>query len=172
MTKVNENAGKTAQVTGSASKQTEGTAKSMMAKISNTNPADEKIVVTTTEGVAESNHTAEFINQNNQTSVVNELEEVKAKLELQLKKIEEKKELADKREKFLSTKNDLKNVSEVLSKQRNNFESENFQISFKSSYNGNLFAISNQSLIVKFIECLNAEIDLKVNELETKLMEG
>jgi hypothetical protein len=103
------------------------------------------------------------------------IEELKAKLEEQLKTIERKNELAGRREKFLSTKKELRRIN-IYMKRDLTFESKNIKIVFKaptnenSNYSDEVFSISNNDIIRKFIEILSFEIDSKVKEIETELI--
>jgi len=107
--------------------------------------------------------------------VVNEalsIEKLQQQLENQLRRISYKNEIAKNRERFLATKKDLTQVKTFMEKE-NLFESNGVKIVFKApiaGYERDGFSIANTELILKFIDVLSAEIDVKVKEIETKLI--
>ena len=96
------------------------------------------------------------------------INELKTQLENQLKRISFKNEIARNRERFLTTKEELKLVKNFLSKE-NIFESNGVRLLLKKD--NNTITIANSELILKFIEMLSVEIDNKVKEIEIKLIE-
>ena len=100
------------------------------------------------------------------------IEELQQQLENQLKRISYKNEIAKNREKFLGTKRDLTQVKTFMQRE-NMFESNVVKIIFKTPIAGQereTFSIANTDLILKFIDVLSEEIDVKVKEIETKLI--
>jgi DNA-directed RNA polymerase specialized sigma subunit len=103
----------------------------------------------------------------------NEIELLKKQLEEQLNKIARKNEIANHREVFLEKRREILNAEKFL-KTEKGFETNNIKISFlypneNSRYDGG-FAISNKSLILKFIEVLLIEIETKIKEIENELI--
>lgn len=108
-------------------------------------------------------------------TITESIEELKNKLEAQLKVVERKNELAGNRERFISTKKELERVKNYLRKEMV-FESNYVSVIFKAptandNYSRELFSITNKSLLNKFIEVLNLEIDNKVKEIEAEIIQ-
>jgi len=104
-----------------------------------------------------------------------EIELLKKQLELQLEKIARKNEIANNREIFLTKKREILNVQKLLL-QNNDFEVQNVKLSFsyQNSFNGRsqdqYFTISNRELILKFVENLLSEIEIKIKQIENELI--
>ncbi|MDR2065439.1 MAG: hypothetical protein LBP85_07015 [Prevotellaceae bacterium] len=103
--------------------------------------------------------------------------DLQKELEERLKELNYKKKLADHREIFIGTDRNLQEFQKELKEQEKagTFETQTARITFKGkSKDGyredEIFAISNVSLIVKFIEFLRQEIKTKINEIETELI--
>ena len=98
---------------------------------------------------------------------------IKLQLEEQLKNIAYKNEIANNREKFLQIKKELQKIKKHTDELKEyGFDSQDLGLVFKSRSYDFSFSISNIALIMKFIDCLDLEIDVKVKEIETKLMGG
>ena len=145
--------------------------------------SEEKKAGTPAQGkkeVANQNATEVKNSDVNTTSTVinhkNSIEALQATLEEQLRKLSYKNEIANNRIKFLNTKTELEKAKSMLKKEVM-FESELVTLTFKSrtnntNYASDLFSISERDLLIKFIDILDCEIDAKILEIETKLMEG
>ena len=104
--------------------------------------------------------------------VNNTIEELQKKLKIQLDKLNEKKILADNREVFLSTKEKLQQFRESLD--CTGFESKQGKVVLKMTVDSyrdtDILAISNPALLRKFAEIILKEIDIKISEIETLLL--
>ena len=104
------------------------------------------------------------------------IEEQKRALEMTLKRLEEKKAAAEKRDRFIQTKNDLQDLRELLRKDHE-FETEHCQLrlsrlsaaSYKTEWE-TMFTISNTMILEKFCTWLNGEVDAKLDELEAEIL--
>jgi hypothetical protein len=102
----------------------------------------------------------------------NSIEELQKRLKIQLDKLNEKKILADNREVFLSTKEKLQQFRESLD--CTGFESKQGKVVLKMTVDSyrdtDILAISNPALLRKFAEIILKEIDIKISEIETLLL--
>ena len=126
-----------------------------------------------TKAVVKSTETTQVVTKITET-VGESIEELKKKLEIQLKAIERKNELAGHRDKFLITKKELSKVKIYLKKELV-FESNYVSLTFKApternNYSQDLFSIGNKDLLLKFIDVLDVEINKKISEIETELI--
>lgn len=100
---------------------------------------------------------------------------IKEILEIQLKEITRKKQLADHREVFVSKRNELKELLKQLMQQTasGTFESEDFRLTFttKSNYRDTeSFRISNPEMLTKFVVFLEDEIGKAIEKIEKELL--
>jgi len=95
------------------------------------------------------------------------------KLNVQLAEITRKKKLVDDRAIFLTKKGALEEIVKEL-KSENGFDQSKIKISIYASLNGyreeEKATISNQELILYFIELLTVKIDEFVEKIETDLI--
>ena len=103
--------------------------------------------------------------------------DLKSELESRLQELNHKKKLADNRQTFLATDEDLATFEKELKKQQKegHFETQTAKVTFKGRTKDGyrdeeVFSVSNVALIYKFIEVLRKEIEVKVKEIETELI--
>lgn len=102
------------------------------------------------------------------------IEETQKSLEIELERLQKKSAMAKHRERFINVKKQLKDVYARLNGEQV-FESESVILTFKASSGDRyskdeLFSINNKMLLLKFIDVLTSEIDLKISVLETELV--
>ena len=104
------------------------------------------------------------------------IEELQALLKKELEVLNRKKDLADRRDVFLIKRADLVKCKKTVEKDVKGsiFESNGIKLCFKAKgeYDrlDDLFTISNPAIVLKFINVLSDEIDLKVREIEAELL--
>lgn len=97
-------------------------------------------------------------------------------LENQLKEINRKKTLVDRRNFFLQKKEELETCVDELNTEvkDNNFNTERFtlKLSRANSYRDekSTFSISNVDVLLKFVNMLNVEIDKSIVAIESELL--
>jgi hypothetical protein len=99
---------------------------------------------------------------------------IREQLELQLKQLRHKKELADKREFFLLKKTDLLRYKDYVLKDFGQLETKAAKVSF-IGYNEyereeTKVNVNNPEFIARYIDCLIADIDRFVVEIEKELL--
>ena len=104
------------------------------------------------------------------------IEELKQRLEIELNRLNHKKQLAANREKFINSMGSLQLYIDDL-KNENEFETKSGKLTFAilaDNYNRpnfvDTFSISNTALIMAFCKMLYAEMEQKVTSLETELL--
>jgi hypothetical protein len=105
------------------------------------------------------------------------MEDLQEELHRRLEELKRKQTLASHRERFLQTAEALKKYGSELKEEQTagHFDTQNARITFqgkgKSNYQlDEIFAISNVTLIAKFVEVLFAEVSAKIQELEHELI--
>jgi hypothetical protein len=102
--------------------------------------------------------------------------DLQKELAKRLQELSYKKKLADNREKFLQADKNLSDFQKELTNEDKAgiFDAQSAKIVFQSLKNGyrgdDLFAISNVTMILKFIAFLRSEILEKIKEIEAELV--
>lgn len=104
------------------------------------------------------------------------LEQIQKELQAKIKQIEDQKEAARKREIFIKTQNDLKDLKETILKTEE-FENDFCRLKLERlasvGYNAEfkaMFTISNSEILTEFCEWLDKKIVNKVHQLEAELL--
>lgn len=104
--------------------------------------------------------------------------EMQAKINAELSRLKQQQERAAKRETLVNCRNEMKEYSERLANTEN-FEAEFCRLSFQTlgeEYSRqnfkDSFLISNPAIIRKFCDILAAEVDGKIKEIETEIING
>ena len=107
---------------------------------------------------------------------VKTLEQIQKELKAKIKKIEDQKEAARKREIFIKTQEELKELKDTLLKTKE-FETDFCKLRLEKlasvGYNAEfktMFTISNSEILTEFCEWLDEKIVNKVHELEAELL--
>jgi hypothetical protein len=99
---------------------------------------------------------------------------IREQLELQLKQLNRKKELADKRELFMSKKTELLRYKEYVLKDFGQLETKAAKVSFigcsESGRDETRVNVNNPAFIARYIDCLVSDIDRFVVEIEQELL--
>lgn len=104
--------------------------------------------------------------------------EMQAKINAELSRLKQQQERAAKRETLVNCRNEMKEYSDRLANTEN-FEAEFCRLSFQTlgeEYSRqnfkDSFLISNPAIIRKFCDILAAEVDGKIKEIETEIING
>lgn len=122
------------------------------------------------------NEKAVAVAKNDEPKKNGKIQSITEMLEIQLKEIQRKKQLADNRDVFITKRKNLEDYQKLLQQLaiENVFETEDFSLSFtvKGDYrhSGN-FSISNPEMLLKFIVFLSDEINKAVQKIENELLQ-
>ena len=109
-------------------------------------------------------------------SAVNEIFSLSSQLENELKEINRKKTLVDKRNFFILKKEELETCVNDLKEEikENKFNTERFTLKLAraNSYREekSTFSISNVDVLLKFVDMLMCEIETSIDAIETELL--